>query len=682
MLFASLVCMSCQTKKGETPSDFEADTFAFVVDRFADIEIMRYRVDNWDDLTLKQKELIYYLSEATRCGRDIIFDQNCKYNLQIRNVLDVIISNYTGDKTCENWEKFIVYAKRFWFSNGMHHHYAGTKFFPECPQSYFSTLLDSTLCYLIPNIQDNAQEIKKLQANILNIIYNPTIAPIRICQDTKKDLVTNSAVNFYENISQKEVEKFYDNLRKNNTADAQHPLSYGLNSKIVKKDGQIQEQVYCIGGLYSSAIEQIVYWLQKASEVAENDQQKEHILKLIEYYQTGDLKIWDDYNILWVKDLDSEIDYVNGFIEVYGDPLGQKGTWEGLVNFKDKQSCRRTDIIEKNAQWFEDNSPIDNMFKKKEVKGVAAKAIIVAQLGGDCYPATPIGINLPNANWIRKEYGSKSVTIENLMYAYHKAAMKNGVLQSFYFSQQEIDWAQKYGYLTDKLQVDLHECLGHGSGQMLAGVNDAMLKNYHSVIEEARADLFSLYFIGDPQMVALGLLPDTTAYKAIYYKYIINAKLLQNNRIELNQPLTEAHMQNRALIANWCIANDYDHEVFDLGKREEKTYIYIKDYTKLRQLFAKLLANIQKIKSTGDYDAARTLVQEYAVKIDPKLHKEVKERYATLNIAPYSGFLNPDFEIQRENGKIIDIRLIYPTNFVQQMMEYDAHYHFINNQLY
>lgn len=655
-----MIFTACSKKQGERPEDFANDTFEFVADRFADLQILRYRVDGWDELSLQQKELIYYLAEASRAGRDIIFDQNCKYNLQIRNALDTIITQYNGDKNCEDWQNFIVYAKRFWFSNGMHHHYSNDKFFPECSKEYFKKIVDSTM-----------HLDKTARTHLIDIIYNPKIAPKRLSQNDNKDLVALSSANFYEGVTQKEVEKYYADLKAADTeADPERPVAYGLNTKVVKQDGKITEIPFNV--LYSKPIQKIIYWLQKASEVAENEQQKSHILKLIEFYKNGNLKTWDDFNILWAEDNKSEVDYVNGFIEVYTDPLGQKGTWEGLVNFKDEQSSKRSSTISENAQWFEDHSPIDNMFKKKSVKGVEAKAIIVAQLGGDCYPATPIGINLPNSNWIRKEHGSKSVTIENLMYAYHKASLKNGVMQEFYYSDEEIKRAERYGYQTDKLQVDLHECLGHGSGQMLYGIDEGLLKNYHSVIEEARADLFSLYYIGDDKMVELELLPDTNAYKACYYKYIINGMMLQTNRIELGGKITEAHMQNRALITNWCIDNDFNDEVFEIGTRDGKTYIRIKDYRKLRQLFGKLLAEVQKIKSTGNYEAAKVLVEQYGIKIDKKIHKEVKERYGQLDVAPYAGFLNPDFIIEKENGKIKDIKLVYPNDYIKQMLEYDA----------
>src|SRR5574344_2532722 len=677
LMVTTIVCLSCNPNADKEGSlSKEPENFEFVVDRFADIKIMRYRVDNWDQLSLNQKKLVYYLSEAACCGRDIIFDQNCKYNLYVRHYLDEIVLNFNGDTTTLDWKNFMVYTKRFWFSNGMHHHYSNDKFYPEVSKEYFGMLLDSAVF----KGDKDSKEIKETRKEILNIIFNPQIAPKRIAQDTKQDLVKNSAVNFYDGVSQQEVEKYYADLKKNDSqANPDRPISYGLNTKVVKENGKVKEIPYSMNGEYAPAIKEIVGWLQKAVTVAENNAQKNHLNKLIEFYQTGDLKTWDDYNVLWVQDVNSHVDYVNGFIEVYTDPMGMKATWESVVNYKDLESSKRTKLISENAQWFENNSPIDNMFKKKQVKGVEAKAIIVAHLGGECYPATPIGINLPNANWIRKEYGSKSVTMENIMYAYSQAAMKDGVLQEFYFSDVEIKRAEKYGYETDKLQVDLHECLGHGSGQMLAGVDDGMLKNYHSTIEEARADLFSLYYIADPKMVELKLLPDNEAYKACYYKYILNGLMLQLNRIELGKDITQAHMQNRALIANWCLAHDTGG-TFEITSRGDKTFLKIKDYTKLRKLFGELLAEIQTIKSTGAYTATKLLVENYAIKIDPNLHKEVKSRYAVLDVAPYGGFINPDFVVEKSDTKITDIKIVYPTNYTQQMLQYDDKYGFLSKK--
>lgn len=675
VLGLSLLGLGCQSKKNK--DDKNNIAFQYVIDRFADIEIMRYQVDNWDKLSLKEKELIYYLSEAARCGRDLVFDQNGKYNLTVKRTIENIVKTYSGDKTDDNWKTFMVYVKRFWFSNGMHHHYSNAKFYPEISTEYFETLLNNSSENGFPT--SNNQSLNEFKKWITDIIFNQNIAPIKICQDITKDLVTHSAVNFYENVTQKEVEKYYADLRKSDTnTKKEEPISYGLNTKVTKdSDGKVIELPWKIGGLYSPAIEKIVYWLEKASTVAENEEQKNHILKLIEYYTSGDLKTWDEYNILWVKDNKSSVDYVNGFIEVYTDPLGQKATWESVVNFKDLENNRRTELISENAQWFEDHSPIDAIYKKREVKGVMAKVITVAQLGGECYPATPIGINLPNANWIRKHHGSKSVTMSNIMYAYDQARMKNGTAEEFYYSEKEIELAKKYGYQADNLQVDLHECLGHGSGQMLPGIEDGMLKNYHSSIEETRADLFSLYYIADDKMLELNLLPDPEAYKACYYKYILNGMMLQLNRINLGDNITQAHMRNRSLIAHWCYEHGLEKNVIEKMKRNGKTYIKINDYLELRKLFAQLLAEVQKIKSTGNYEAAKKLVESYGVKIDYDIHKEVKERFEPLNIAPYGGFINPEFEIIKKGDKITDIHVKYPTDYTQQMLEYSEKYSYL-----
>ncbi len=638
---------------------------------------MRYQLDDWDDLSLKQKELIYYLSEAALCGRDIIFDQNGKYNLLVKRTLEHIVNSYSGDTTTEEWHQFMDYVKRFWFSNGMHHHYSNDKFYPEITQDYFEELLDNTPEKGFPI--ENDKSFADFKKRITEIIFSPKIEPVKICQDVKKDLVANSAVNFYEGVTQKEVDQFYAKQKKNSyPAMKETPISYGLNTKVVKNEkGEVVELPWKVGGLYGQALEKVVYWLEKAASVAENKAQKTHILKLIEYYQTGDLKIWDDYNVLWVQDVKSRVDYVNGFIEVYTDPLGQKATWESVVNYKDLDNSKRTELISENAQWFEDNSPVDVLYKKKEVKGVVAKVITVAHLGGECYPATPIGINLPNANWIRKQHGSKSVTMENIMYAYDRARMKNGTAEEFYFSEKEIQLVQKYGYDADNLQVDLHECLGHGSGQMLPGISDGMLKNYHSAVEETRADLFSLYYIADPKMVELGLLPNAEAYKATYYKYILNGMMLQLNRIELGEDIKQAHMRNRAIIANWCYEQGVDKNVIEKIERNGKTYIKINDYQELRKLFARLLTEVQKIKSTGDYEAAKTLVESYGVKIDADLHKQVKERFKPLNIAPYGGFINPVFVVKKDGEKITDIQVQYPTDYTRQMLDYAKKYSYL-----
>ncbi len=676
MIAASLLTACHNNVNKETVS--EEEPFEFVLDRFADIEIMRYRVDDWDSLSLQQKELVYYLSEAACCGRDILFDQNCEANLLVKSTLDNIITHFNGDENSEDWQKFMVYAKRFWFSNGIHHHYANDKFFPEITTEYFQTLLNQADPKEFP-LRDG-ESVEDFKAEITDIIFNLERYPNKICQNSDVDLVTNSAVNFYSGVTQKEVEAYYHQLEATYPqANPEQPVSFGLNSKVVKgADGKVCEDVYKADGLYGKAISKIIYWLEKAANVAENEHQKQHILKLIEFYRGGDLKTWDDYNVLWVTDTVSNVDYVNGFIEVYNDPLGQKGAWEGIVDYKNLKNNKRTEIISDNAQWFEDHSPIDPRFKKKSVKGVMAKVITVAQLGGDSYPAPPIGINLPNANWIRKEHGSKSVTIENLMYAYDQARQESGLGQEFYYSDQEMELSKKYGYASDNLQVDLHECLGHGSGQMLPGVSDAALKNYHSVIEETRADLFSLYYIGDPQMIKLGLLPDKEAYKACYYKYILNGLMLQLNRIELGNTITEAHMRNRAIIARWCHEKGQQDKVIELVQRNGKTFVKVNDYEKLRLLFGELLSEIQDIKSTGNYAQAKKIVEAYGIQIDPALHKEVKDRYAQLNIAPYGGFVNPTFDIREESGKIVDIKLVYPSSFVEQMLDYDTKYNYLS----
>ena len=680
LLVFMIILTSC-TQKVEQKSDaiIADDTTSYVIDRFGDIEIMQYNVPNWDELSLQQKILIYYLSEATLCGRDIIFDQHCKYNLEIKSTLYNIINSYNGDKDGEAWEKFITYTKRFWFSNGIHHHYSEEKFFPEVTQEYFLSLLNQSEVAHFPLLE--GEDFEQFKSRITNIIFNPNIAPFRCANNAlpNKDLVTSSSVNFYEGVTQSEVEKFYlDFKQRDKNLDTSRFVSYGLNSKVLKdKSGKIVEQVYKIDGLYAPVIEKIVYWLEKAAGVAENDIQKEHIEKLIDYYRTGDLKTWDEYNVLWVKDIDSPIDYINGFIEVYTDPLKQKATWEAMVNVRDEESSKRTELIAQYAQWFEDHSPIENRFKKKEVKGVSAKVINVLQLGGACYPTTPIGVNLPNADWIRKEHGSKSVTIQNITYAYNQVRQESGYADEFYYSDHELKLQEKYGFLTDNLQVDLHECLGHGSGQLLPNVDDGSLKEYSSTIEETRADLFSLYFIADRKIVELGILPHEEAYHACYYKQMINGVMLQLNRIELGNDITQSHMQNRAIIANWCYEAGLQDNVMEKTIRGNKTYLIIHDYEKLRGLIGTLLNKVQHIKSTGNYAAAKELVEKYGVKINKKLHKEIKDRYALLDIAPYGGFVNPNYTPVIKGDKIIDVTIEYPVDYLLQMMQYDQKYTFL-----
>lgn len=636
------------------------DSFRYTVDEFADIKIMRYRIPGWDSLTFRQKSLLYHLGEAAKYGRDILWDQNCKYNLEIRHLLEAIIEGYQGDRETEEWKKFETYAKRVFFSNGIHHHYAEDKIVPECGREYFSMLVAEA------GNTDNGEKL-------LNIIYDPDIYAQRKYTDGDKDILSASAVNFYEDVTRREAERFYSAME---NPDDPAPVSYGLNSRLVRKDGKIKEDTYRIGGLYGKAIEKIVEELELASGFAENEMQKECIDLLISYYRTGDLRTWDEYNIAWVRDTLSEIDFVNGFVETYNDPLGMKGTWESIVNIRDAEASKRTETISENAQWFEDNSPVDSRFKKKEVKGISAKVIDATTLGGDCFPSTPIGINLPNADWIRKEHGSKSVTIANITHAYNKSAEEapKSTTSEFAWDEDEVALIKKYSSYTDELHTDLHECLGHGSGQLLPGVSSNALGEYASALEEARADLFALYYMGDDKMVELGLLPDMEAYKAQYLTYIRNGICVQFSRVEPGRPNTEAHMQNRKLISEWCYKKGLADNVIEKKTRDGKTYFIINDYVKLRGLFGELLAEIQRIKSEGDYEAGKALIERYAIHIDPALHKEVKERYASLGLKPYGGFVNPEIVPVIENGETVDYRVEYTDDFLGQMLEYGKKY--------
>lgn len=636
------------------------DGFRYTVDEFADIKIMRYRIPGWDSLTFRQKSLLYHLGEAAKYGRDILWDQNCKYNLEIRHLLEAIIEDYQGDRETEEWKKFETYAKRVFFSNGIHHHYAEDKIVPECGREYFSMLVAEA------GNTDNGEKL-------LNIIYDPEIYAQRKYTDGDKDILSASAVNFYEDVTRGEAERFYSAME---NPDDPAPVSYGLNSRLVRKDGKIKEDTYRIGGLYGKAIEKIVEELELASGFAENEMQKECIDLLISYYRTGDLRTWDEYNIAWVRDTLSEIDFVNGFVETYNDPLGMKGTWESIVNIRDAEASKRTETISENAQWFEDNSPVDSRFKKKEVKGISAKVIDATTLGGDCFPSTPIGINLPNADWIRKEHGSKSVTIANITHAYNKSAEEapKSTTSEFAWDEDEVALIKKYSSYTDELHTDLHECLGHGSGQLLPGVSSNALGEYASALEEARADLFALYYMGDDKMVELGLLPDMEAYKAQYLTYIRNGICVQFSRVEPGRPNTEAHMQNRKLISEWCYEKGLADNVIEKKTRDGKTYFIINDYVKLRGLFGELLAEIQRIKSEGDYEAGKALIERYAIHIDPALHKEVRERYASLGLKPYGGFVNPEIVPVIENGETVDYRVEYTDDFLGQMLEYGKKY--------
>ncbi|MBQ3843580.1 MAG: isochorismatase family protein [Bacteroidales bacterium] len=649
------------------------EEFKYLVDEFADLKVMRYQIPNWEDLTLQQKEYIYYLGEAAKCGRDILADQNFKYNLTIRKTLEAILNSYDGDKKCAEYQNFVVYAKRVFFSNGIHHHYAEDKMFPEISQEYFAQLVKNSDVQCLPLA--DGESVEDFLNFITPVIFDKDLYKMR--RSGEEDIIQNSCVNFYKgNINKGEVDAFYDAQRKPN--DAQ-PVSYGLNSKLVKENGQIREDVYKVDGLYGKAIEQIIYWLNKANEVAENDSQRKYTNILIDYYTTGCLKKWDEYNIAWVQDSISTIDFVNGFIEDYNDPMGMKATWEAIVDFKDMEATKRSEIISSNAQWFEDNSPVDSRFKKKECKGVSAKGIIVTTLAGDCFPAPPIGINLPNADWIRKDYGSKSVTITNLMDAYDKAANESpkSVLAEFAYSQEEIDLCKKYSSIADVLHTDLHECLGHGSGQLLPTTPQNALKEYSSALEEARADLFGLYYCADPKMVELGILPNMECYKAQYADFIRNGLMSQLARIELGKNITEAHMQDRALISWWCYEKGLKDNVIERVVRDGKTYFVINDYEKLRGLFGDLLAEIQRVKSEGDYAEGKRLIETYAVKIDLDLHKEVKARYEALGLKPYGGFINPDIVPVMKGGKVVDYQVNYPCDFLKQHLDYGKNYSFV-----
>lgn len=639
------------------------------VEQFADLQILRYHVPGFEELSLQQKKLVYFLSEAALAGRDILYDQNGKYNLAVRRTLEAIYTNGKEDKQSEEFKGLETYLKRVWFSNGIHHHYGMEKFAPTFTKEYLKEAMVRTGAENLP--LEEGETVETLYAELEPVLFDPTVLAKRVNQADGTDLIKTSACNYYSGVTQEEAEAFYDAMKDPND---QSPVSYGLNSRLVKENGEIKELVWKVGGLYSPAIERIVYWLNKAAEVAENEEQLAVIEKLVEFYQTGDLKTYDDYSVLWVKDLNSRVDFVNGFTETYGDPLGLKASWESLVNFKDIEATKRTEIISSNAQWFEKNSPVADEFKKEEVKGVTAKVITAAILAGDLYPATAIGINLPNANWIRSAHGSKSVTIGNITDAYAQAAHGNGFNEEFVYSDVERERIDKYGDLTNNLHTDLHECLGHGSGKIMPGKQDA-LKAYGSTIEEARADLFGLYYVADPKLVELGLTPNLEAYKAEYYTFMMNGLLTQLVRIDLGNDVEEAHMRNRQLIAKWVYEKGQEDKVVELTQKEGKTFVVINDYEKLRTLFGELLAEIQRIRSTGDFDAAKAIVENYAVKIDPVIHKEVLERYEKLNLSPYKGFVNPVYEpTLNEDGEITDVKVSYNEGYAEQMLRYSKDY--------
>ena len=638
------------------------EQFRYTDERFADIQMLRYRLDGFEALTLRQKLYIYYLAKATLCGRDITTDQFGRYNLRIRKVLEVIYERYEGDRTTEEYKALETYLKRVWFSNGIHHHYGCEKFVPAFTEEYFRQVVDCCGCE-----DENIDELCK-------VIFDPTVLPKRVNQKAGDDLVQTSACNYYDGVTQQEAERFYDDMRDENDP---MPISYGLNSTLRKTaDGTLKEDVWHEGGLYGEAIKHITYWLEKASEVAENELQTKIIGMLVDYYRTGDLSMFDAYSIEWLKEHEGRIDFINGFIEVYGDPLGMKASWEGIVTYKDLVATQRTQTISKNAQWFEDHSPVDPRFRKPQVVGVTANVVCSAMLGGDEYPSTAIGINLPNADWIRAQYGSKSITIGNLTHAYNQAAKGNGFLQEFVADEATRAMIEKYGDVCDDLHTDLHECLGHGSGQLLAGVSADALGSYGSTIEEARADLFGLYYIADAKLVELGLVPDAEAYKSQYYTYMMNGLLTQLTRIQPGNEIEEAHMRNRALIARWTL--EHYPSAVRLVKHDEKTYVEVSYYEMLREAFAKLLAEIQRIKSEGDFEAAKQLVEHYAIHVEPKLYEELLVRYKSLGIAPYKGFLNPKMEIVSDSkGNATDVRLDYTEAYDEQMLRYSSEYGFL-----
>ena len=653
-----MIGVAAPTVMAATKSDFN-----YVVDRFADIEVLRYKVPGFEELSLNQKKLIYYLTEAGIMGRDILWDQNGKYNLPIRQLLEGVYTNYSGDKNSTEFKAFEKYMKQLWFGNGVHHHYSMDKFVPEFSKEWLQTQISALPADKVPSNLDT----------IMRVIFDPNFMAKRVNQAEGADLILTSANNMYEGVTQPEVEAYYAALK--DTTDLT-PISYGLNAKVTKDaNGNVVEQVYKVGGMYSPAIERIVELLGKAKPYAETPKQAAVIDKLIEFYTTGSLKIFDDYSILWVEDTDSQVDFINGFIESYGDPLGMTGSYESIVNFKNIPASHRTEVISGNAQWFENNSPVDPRFRKDKVKGVTAKVITAAILAGDSYPSTPIGINLPNANWIRAAHGSKSVTIENITQAYDEASHGNGFNEEFVPDAEMRDLMDKYLFITDNLHTDLHECLGHASGRLLPGVDPDALKAHGATLEEARADLFALYYLADPKLIELGLIDNPDAYKAQYYKYILNGLMTQLMRIEPGKDVEEAHMRNRKLISEWCMAKGKDAKVIELYDMNGKTYLHINDYEALRDLFGKLLGEIQRIKSEGDYEAGRDLVEKYGVKVDPKLHAQILDRYAHLNIAPYKGFVNPVYTpVTDADGNITDITVSYDEDYIPQHLRYSRDY--------
>ncbi len=673
-LITTVVYMGCNNQEDSSAQMQEDETnFQYQVDQFADVAILRYQIPGFDQLTAKQKELVYYLYEAALAGRDIFYDQNYKYNLKVRKTLEAIVSSYNGDKNSDDYKNFMDYAKRVWFSNGIHHHYASDKFQPEFSKEFFAEAVKKANQADLPLTE--GQTVDQFLTEITPIIFDPNVAPKKIVLDPGVDVIKASAVNFYEGVTQKEVEAYYNKIRK---ADDPSPISYGLNSKMVKENGQLVEKVWKVDGMYSPAIEKIVGWLEKAITVAENDAQKAALQKLVEFYKTGDLKTWDDYNVLWVQDTSSVVDVVNGFIEVYQDPLGYRGAFESVVSIKDFEATKRIDAISRQAQWFEDNSPIDDKFKKENVVGISAKVITVVVESGDAAPTTPIGINLPNANWIRIKHGSKSVSLGNIVHSYSMASSKEQV-KEFAWSDEEVELMEKYGTVTDHLHTDMHEVIGHASGKINEGVGapKLSLKNYGSPIEEARADLVALYYMPDKKLVEIGIMPDEEAFKAEYIRYIRNGLQYQLNRVELGNNIEQAHMRNRQAIAKWVYEKGQPENVIEKKVRDGKTYFVVNDFQKLRNLFGQLLKEVQRITSEGDFEAAKNFIENYGVKVDLEIHKEVKERFSKLNIAPYKGFIQPVLKPVMEDGKIVDVTVEYPKDFVEQMLYYGKNYSFL-----
>lgn len=673
ILFSMMIISLSACKSDSKPAAESADDFKYFVDQFEDIRVLRYKVPAFESLSLQQKKYIYYLSEAALSGRDILWDQNFKYNLLIRKTLEAVLNSYSGDKETDEFNSFILYSKRVFFANGIHHHYSSDKFKPGFTEDFFRTVIKN--CDLNQLPLSSGQSVDELISLLSPVIFDETLFAKKVELGAGKDLVAESASNFYDGVTQKEVEKYYAGML---DADDPQPVSLGLNSKVVKENGKVTEEVYKSGGLYGEAIDEIVGWLKKAIDVAENQVQKDELAILIDYYTTGDLKTWDKYNVAWAKNTESMVDYINGFIENYEDPMGMKATWEAIVDYTDMEATKRTEIITANAQWFEDNSPIQDKYKKEKVTGVAAKVINIAMLGGDCYPASPLGINLPNADWIRKEVGSKSVTLANITSAYDISSQGNGFLEEFAYDKAEVERVKLYGSVADALHTDLHECVGHASGKLAEGTDPNALKNYSSPLEEARADLFALYYMMDKNVTDLGLLPDQDAAKASYDGYLRNGLLTQIVRIKPGKEIEQAHMRCRSAISHWVYEHGKADNVVELVKRDGKTYVRINDYEKLRSLFGDLLREIQRIKSEGDLEAGKKIIEDYGIKIDPALHAEILDRYSKLNLAPYTGFINPMLvPVKDGNGNISDIRVEYQNDFLAQMLYYGKNYSFL-----